>query len=359
MHKKKILVLIISILMTTCQSPQKPSSPTGWEKIEAGVSEAQCAHGDPYVFWIRRGTSKKLIIFFQGGGFCWNDENCKPDPDCSVDDNSYSDFADCESHNPELMKGIFDFNRTDNPFLDYSFVVIPYCTADFHWGNNIGSYSYQNESYTIHHQGFVNAQVALEWTYSEFPHPKRILVAGSSAGSFGSILHTYYVMNNYSFRDTKISQLGDSGAIFPPDLDFDINWGALPNFPKCIADEGYSVSSPNFDLARFYIAMANCFPGNTFALLNYDRDLKQLGTYNIIEEQLSDDFTFSDQFIIQNLENISENGPDNLKHFTTKGNAHVILSADSFFLIEDSNGQKLSAWVYKLAEGKNAPNIDP
>ena len=204
------MIVVLSVIMLTCQPLQVPVNPEGWEKIEINNSEAKCSHGTPYIFWVRRENPKKLVIFFRGGGFCWNYDNCIPATDCFQDNNKYSDFADCESQNPNQMKGIFDFNNANNPFSDYSFVVIPYCTADFHWGNNNYTYQGENqdENYTIYHQGFVNAQAVLEWTYREFPHPKRVLIAGSSAGSFGSILHANYIMEKYSsFHDTKISRL--------------------------------------------------------------------------------------------------------------------------------------------------------
>jgi len=32
------------------------------------------------------------------------------------------------------------FEHDDTPFSSYHFVIIPYCTADFHWGNNEKDY---------------------------------------------------------------------------------------------------------------------------------------------------------------------------------------------------------------------------
>ena len=343
MNKRLTILLFISALFMSCQSPQISDYPNGWTKIVPD-GETQCAHGDPYAFWVRRGTEDKLIIFFQGGGVCWNGASC------SFGSPFYNHNVECEGNCPNLQNGIFDFENHTNPFLSYNFVVIPYCTGDFHWGNK--TKSYLSGRFFIHHQGFVNAQAVLEWVYIQFPEPESILVAGSSAGSIGAILHASYIIEAYP--NSTVSVLGDSGAIFPPNFDFDSNFDALQNFPAWVWDpemspENSGASSPGFNLAQFYIATARKYHDHQFALLNYARDAKQLQIYKDIEMLSS----VPDTLITDNLEYIHENAPNNLKTFTTQGSDHTILARDSFFDIPC-----LSNWVFMLAKGEVIPNVE-
>ncbi len=168
---------------------------------------------------------------------------------------------------------MFDFINANNPFSSYHFALIPYCTADLHWGNNEKKYMHLGEDFYVQHKGYVNARSVLEWVYVHYSEPETILVAGTSAGSYGAILHAADVIEQYP--KSKVSELSDSGAIFPPSYDFDLNYAALVNFPEWIRENpemDHGVSSPGFDLVRFYISMAQRYPNNTFALLNFAKD---------------------------------------------------------------------------------------
>src|SRR5690606_2076021 len=49
-------------------------------RIEGRLIEATCADypgADPaYKFWARRGTENRLVVYFDGGGACWDDVTC-------------------------------------------------------------------------------------------------------------------------------------------------------------------------------------------------------------------------------------------------------------------------------------------
>ena len=83
-------------------SPEVPASPTpsptatpavpdlaaGWTKIEPG-GDTMCSLGTPYAYYVHPGTVNRLVVYFQGGGACWNDFTCSnPDMyfDNAVDD---------------------------------------------------------------------------------------------------------------------------------------------------------------------------------------------------------------------------------------------------------------------------------
>jgi hypothetical protein len=63
--------------------------------------------------------------------------------------------------------GIFDQTREDNPFKDWGFVYIPYCTGDLHMGANDATYG----NVPIKHRGFVNFQAVLKYLEDNIDRP--------------------------------------------------------------------------------------------------------------------------------------------------------------------------------------------
>jgi hypothetical protein len=44
----------------------------------AGGGRTMTARGRPYSFWVRRGSPKRLLLFFEGGGGCFDYRSCRP-----------------------------------------------------------------------------------------------------------------------------------------------------------------------------------------------------------------------------------------------------------------------------------------
>ena len=85
-----------------------------------------CRDGSSTGFGINpSNASKKLMIFLEGGGACFNAVTCLVNPSAFSGNNYTGSSA-----------GIF--NRADiaNPVKDWNFVDVPYCTGDVHAGNN-------------------------------------------------------------------------------------------------------------------------------------------------------------------------------------------------------------------------------
>jgi len=323
-----IILLVFLLLCNGCLRPQR------WIKIE-GDNNTKCVHGDPYSFWVHYGTENKLIIYFQGGGVCWDGKSCSAD--------NYNKCVEC-GDTPSEMTGIFDLDDDRNPFSSYNFVVIPYCTADFHWGSNLKYYWNDGEKYLINHQGFVNASYALDWVYENFSDPEVVLITGCSAGSGGSIFHAPYIINKYP--DAKITQLGDSFVIFPPSFSFDSKFGALQNFPnwaRRAPKDKTGISSPEFDLSQYYVFLANHYKDHKFAQFSYAKDYRQLKLYKDFDEWEPDKNTI----ITSNLENIDQTTTGDFSYFTLSGARHCILPTEEF--LENS---EFRDWMYELVEAE-------
>jgi hypothetical protein len=174
-----------------------------------------CSDGSPFSIFIRKGKSDNLIIHFSGGGACWDGKTCAS-PITMM--NFLSRDTQLKSYYvpriykfiPNIITGLVD-NNESNPFKDWSVVYIPYCTGDFHVGNVTNVYQYDNREFEIHHNGRNNSIAALQWTFSNFKSPDKIMVSGESAGGFASAFWAPVVANHYSSK--KIYQLADASML--------------------------------------------------------------------------------------------------------------------------------------------------
>jgi hypothetical protein len=192
-------------LMTACagsdgDSDGTDAEATRWQRVEPGGT-TRCARGGKYAFWFRKGDPEKLLVFFQGGGGCFDVTTCSPG---SV---WFDDRVGFEDDPEASAGGVLDFASAENPFADYSMVYIPSCTGDVHVGSRVVEYG---SSLRVHQKGWLNAQAALEHAYREAPDAEEVFVTGCSAGSVGSALHADGILRRYP--DARVTQVGDSLA---------------------------------------------------------------------------------------------------------------------------------------------------
>ncbi len=176
----------------------------GWTQIP--LPGAICARGTPYSFFAHPGNPAKLVVYFQGGGACWSGGTCSPGG--TFDDSVEADELDA-------YQGIFDFANPENPLLDYSFVVIPYCTGDVHIGAADAQFATDAGTLDIAFDGFTDAAAVLDWTYANYTSVEQLIVTGSSAGSIGAVFNAPYVLDHY--REARALVFGDAYLGIIPD----------------------------------------------------------------------------------------------------------------------------------------------
>ena len=147
----------------------------GWNTLYPGGSTI-CANGDPYPFYVRPANTDSLLVYFEGGGACWNAVTC--DTTSGIYDPRI-DFN--PARGGEVEVGVLDFDHPDNPLSGYSMVVIPYCTGDLHLGDRDMTYVDEaGEELTIPHRGQTNAWAVLNWMFDQVKTPKQVVIMGSS-----------------------------------------------------------------------------------------------------------------------------------------------------------------------------------
>jgi hypothetical protein len=263
------VLMLFAYVVAGCanaETPHRDVRTDDWMMIEPG-GDTRCALDTPYAFWVREGDPNRLLVFFQGGGACWDAASCRPE-------SGLYKSSIWQSDNPAGQRGILDTTDPRNPFAGYTMVHVPYCTGDLHWGDKVVSYSTpEGDPNIVHHRGFVNAAAALAWVEEHVPAPKRVLVAGCSAGSIGSILHAPYLIRRYP--NARVAQVGDSLAL-PNDRPVDIEalYGAAANLPRWSV-ELQALDARRFTSTAFYIAVANTHPNATFMEFHFEHDPTQ------------------------------------------------------------------------------------
>jgi hypothetical protein len=327
---------------TTAPMPTFGDLRRGWNDITP--PGAICARGTPYEFYARPGDPQKLIIYFQGGGGCWNEFTCgtgRGTFDDSVEDGELRQYV-----------GMFAQRNELNPVRDYSIIVVTYCTGDFHSGDVTLTYGTSPNTFEIQHRGFANASLVLDWAYQNFPVLDNLLIAGSSAGSIGAMYNAGRILEHYTAANPDIDAvvLGDGGVgVTIPVLDSVDIWGSaanvtwLPDFTP--------TSDANF-VNQIIEATALAYPNVRFAEYTSNEDLVQILFYQLMGGRGS-----ADEWQTAVRGELSELGAlPNFNWYIVEGKSHTILPLPLFYDAEQ-DGVTFLEWFGSLIDGETVTNV--
>ncbi len=189
----------------------KPTSSTpfadDWVKHTFDTDDGNgpiCIAGTEYSVFTKAGDPKKVIIFLQGGGACW--ENF---PQCNV-------FAEQQFPGPQAdLPGIFAKTSPDgsikNPLGDWSVVYLPYCDGSVFGGDN--DVPNDPDFGVRRHRGLRNLSAGVDVARDTFPKAKTVLVTGSSAGGVGATAFAPFMARFVYGNDIDLYVLNDAGPI--------------------------------------------------------------------------------------------------------------------------------------------------
>jgi hypothetical protein len=342
--------------------PNLPNIPQTWTEIDPEVvypdftynelkpACASCPMCDPkFTFFVKGGTTNNVVIYFQGGGACWDSMNCL------YFHTYYEEVPPIEMFYDTEGKGIFDTTKGANPFKTWYFVYIPYCTGDVHWGANDMEYPdylgyYGGQPQTIKHRGFVNFQVVLKWVEDNFRRPNNIFVSGSSAGSYGAIMCFPYIKE--AFPWSRVSVLGDAGnGVTGGDFQTESinNWNIqmptwIPGF-----EDGYD---ENMTMDVVYEAIAKEYRFCKIAQFTTAWDWNQTFFYNVMSN-IKDPTGWESTWPLvwcdwhqQMLDFVWNTAAEarNYRYYIAAGSYHTIMMSPEFYT-EDSAGIPFAKWV--------------
>ncbi|MBC2716993.1 MAG: hypothetical protein HF978_16945 [Desulfobacteraceae bacterium] len=347
-------LLIVSIALAG-------SLPDEWTEINPagfeynGLTPAcSCAPGTPddeFTFFVKGGKKKNLVIFFQGGGGCWDYMNCVAAPTY----NQYQ-FEELWMFSDDMEgQGIFDQTRKDNPFKDWGFVYIPYCTGDLFWGANDANY-YGTE---IKHRGFVNFQAVLKYIEDHTNFPGKIFVTGASAGSYGATMAFPYIKQSFPWSNAYL--LGDAGngvmgGTFPTEgID---NWNV--QMPDWIFPDGFN---PTMTMEEIYTKIAAEYPCNQLAQYTTAFDGIQIFFYNVMLnidnpyewENITAPVIGAWHYTMKDFAYNTAAASPNYRYYIAAGTDHTILRSPKFYTEDSAEGVSFVEWVDRMIKTPRNP----
>ena len=189
---------IVKMILEKYPMEDLPQAPERGVWYKYRTNEAFCGNGEPYAACIKLGKVNNLLIVFCGGGVSINEYTAAhpnnplyPDPV-----NFYADdvFMQAEIVAPHGLGN----NESNNPFKDWTVLLIPYATGDFHVGTNDFVYkSVDGQNKVLHHRGYDNYRILIEKIKEFVVEPNKLLVTGFSAGGFATALLTDDIMERF------------------------------------------------------------------------------------------------------------------------------------------------------------------
>lgn len=154
--------------------PKLKGEPEIGKWYEIPVAGAKSSDGSEWHGIFRKGTENKVVVYFFGGGVSITPETSEGGKKFYATTMLAQDF---------VAQGGIGSNTEENPFKDWSFIVIPYATGDFHAGTGI----YEGKK-TVYHTGYNNYSAYIEQIKPYVGEPDTLLVTGFSAGGFATSL---------------------------------------------------------------------------------------------------------------------------------------------------------------------------
>ena len=339
-----------------------PSVSTEFTKIEPPAKQSYlgrtlepiCSKGTEWFFFARRGSVNKLLVYYQGGGACWEGATC------GVETHKASVS---EGDNPaNSSSGFADNSNPDNPFRDWHVVFVPYCTGDVHWGDEMQDYPNPlgGDPVRIHHRGFINAQVAEKWAREHFVDPEMVFVTGSSAGAYGAATNSA-PLQEFVYPSTEFVVLGDAGngVITQDFLENNLaNWGIEKNLPDWIPE--LNVPLGELDMADLWVSLAKTYPKNRFGTYttSFDGSIGgQTGFFNIMMNPGDTNqwgswweasCQWNEQMRALNLDTSAR--ASNFRFYVGSGSRHTMWGSDRVYTDTTGNVPTIAEWIEAMLD---------
>lgn len=169
---------------------------------------ARCADGSPWHGNLYKGKDSRLIVYFCGGGVSVDAYTAERP------EQFYFPSADRDGFELVGMPAAID----GNPFKDWSKLVIPYATGDFHVGT--ADYHYTKTAGTpsvVHHHGYTNCMAFLREGMQHLSEPEAVVLAGFSAGGMGVSMLADEIISDFFSAVSNITVVADSPLISYPE----------------------------------------------------------------------------------------------------------------------------------------------
>lgn len=242
------------------------ATPGTWTWVD--FPDATCGDGTPTGIAVNVGTTNNLIVFFEGGGACWDATTCLVLQTSSNGPVGQAEFDAVGG------SGLSLFSREDpsSPFKDWSMVDVPYCTGDLHAGSTVVTYTTSDGDVPFNHTGHSNVLAYLKRLGATFESASRVAVVGTSSGGAGTLMN--YPDLRRTWPDARMYLVDDSAPLLVGDAmsptlrsAWTSAWDLSPVLTQICGDDACED-----DLSVVHASLAADFPSDRMALLSSRQD---------------------------------------------------------------------------------------
>ncbi|KAG1694182.1 hypothetical protein DVH05_021838 [Phytophthora capsici] len=299
----------------------------------------------------------KLLLFFQGGGGCTDNNTCAFGLECSLAENAlFTTVATVRG------AGVIDRFMVDNMFKDWNVVFVPYCTGDVHVGNRVlppfesgieqqlGNPQCLGKNFSMHMNGYNNSKAALDWALENFPQVEHLVVGGASAGSLGAQLLSARIADMWGVeaKGTQFSVMADSYAGVLPERQpvpaFVDYYGGCENGLAFSPEIAAVCSTKNTTTVELVEALIRDKPEGKWLFINSKGDTVQRYYYALVEEGIQG-YPFpnlmSEEDLYRNMSAILDayqTVSPHISRFFVEGDHHVFLMDRNFTSYRSDEG---------------------
>ena len=174
-----VLVAVILGKTVLVKHPELKGEPEigKWYRITPAGTKS--SDGSEWHGLIRLGTENKVVVYFFGGGASINGYTSERGNEFFATTASVQDF---------VASGGIGSDAEENPFRDWTFLVLPYASGDFHSGTGEYHYTDGGKEKIVYHNGYNNYSAFMDAAKPYVGEPDTLLVTGFSAGGFATSL---------------------------------------------------------------------------------------------------------------------------------------------------------------------------
>ena len=174
-----VLVAVILGKTILVKHPELKGEPEIGKWYRITPAGTRSSDGSEWHGLIRLGTENKVVVYFFGGGASINGYTSERGKEFFATTASVQDF---------VASGGIGSDAEENPFKDWTFLVLPYASGDFHSGTGEYHYTDGGKEKIVYHNGYNNYSAFMDAAKPYVGEPDALLVTGFSAGGFGTSL---------------------------------------------------------------------------------------------------------------------------------------------------------------------------
>lgn len=362
---RKILKVLGAILAALCvaaicvycfvlQYPNLKDDPEIGKWYRVSSSEMKDSEGGEYHALFKKGSENKVLVYFAGGGVSVNEEMAR--------DDTYNTKEVSPDYlaNITMNMGGLASDIEGSPFEDWSMILFPYATGDFHAG--AGEFTYidtDGKEKILYHNGYINYSEAMKQIMEKagISDADTVVVTGYSAGGFAAALLADDVFTNY-FPDAQSKNvLVDSALLLNDDWhDIAVNvWHSPETISNRLVSDNLTLDCLNALNDKYGDDIHLLFDSST-----RDGDLAKVQNY--FDNGIMDvDEAAADMYQQILKETIPQFQDANVSLFIWDGvswyddprnmTAHTIIATPTVWLSFEEQGQSIAGWLSDAIAG--------